>query len=460
MPLPKGFTLESPTPDAPKLPAGFTLENPGSLSAPTQQFGSPDASQILKQNAGFDPNAPLPSATSRAASGAWQGVKDAVGGLFNTVGALSSPANMVTSLTNSAVDTGLTLKDAQRANHIGDVNRRNLDLFKAIPVVGGAAQELGKSMAAGDYAGAITRDVTANASPAVAGALSSAALKVASKVAKPLAENVANVALGTAKDEYGGNPGMAAVQNGITGWTPRQILNKANEAASKVAGEHQNILANYNGPDIDISNSVAQPFDAARAAKTNPVTGAVNPAQITKLNKAQTQLTHVPDLFSGQPTTALRPLNSISPSDANTLKSNLYGMVDYDSSKSSLTNDALKRVAYGVKRNIQSAVPESVPSGENLHNLQTLKGEMKGAGDAIPTSKSGLIRNVVRKAGTTSAAGLFKAGDIASQAGNALSRIPLSARIAAQVVPFVRRDQFGNPIGDPVSSFWVTPAKK
>lgn len=188
--LPADFSGWDNNPPA-TLPANFSGWDG---SQPAQQFGSQSPDQILKQGAGFDPNAPLPSATSRAASGAWQGVKDAVGGLFNTV---AHPINAATGIYNNTADA---LSDAQRASQVGDVSRRNLDYLRAIPVVGPMAQDLGKSMAAGDYAGAGARAATSSATgavlPKVVGGALGTAVQGAGRVAEaatatPTAQNLA-----------------------------------------------------------------------------------------------------------------------------------------------------------------------------------------------------------------------------------------------------------------------------
>lgn len=171
--LPADFSGWDNNPPA-TLPASFNGWD-AQPQQPTQQYGSQDASQILKQGAGFDPNAPLPSAGSRAASGAWQGVKDTVMGLLNSA---VHPVDTAKAVYGNTVDS---LNDAKRADQIGDVSRRNLDYLRAIPLFGPAAQALGKNMAAGDYAGAAARAASSSATGVVLPKIAAGALGTAIK---------------------------------------------------------------------------------------------------------------------------------------------------------------------------------------------------------------------------------------------------------------------------------------
>lgn len=241
---------------------------------------------------------------------------------------------------------------------------------------------------------------------------------------KRLAPKVADLSLGTIPDVYGGDPGMAAAREGISGFTPQRILARTNDAIPGIAAEHSSILQGVDAspfdrairgyhPTIDIGDAISEPFDSVRAAKTNPLTGAAMPTQISKLNKVQTYLTHEADPFTGQPTTALRPLNQMTPLGANQLKSNIYGMTDYDNPfRSSLANDALKQSAHLVKNKIIDAVPESAESGNRLHNLMSLKNSMESKSPTgIPASKSAVVDNVMRKLGTSAAGKMYRLGD-------------------------------------------------
>jgi hypothetical protein len=235
---------------------------------------------------------------------------------------------------------------------------------------------------------------------------------------KVLAPKVANFGLGALPDAYGGDPGAAVAREGISAFTPQAMLAQTKAVIPAVNAEHvaslrAPVLRGVPPPPVDIGGAVTSPFDAIRAAKTDPLTGVAAPAQLKKLNSAQMLLLHEPDALTGQPTTALRPLNQYSPLDANTLKSNIYGMTDYDSPfKSSLANDALKQAAHGIKGQIEAAVPDSIESGDRLHNLMTLKDLLERKGiTGIPASKNALIENALRKLGTSGGGTLFRLGD-------------------------------------------------
>lgn len=228
-----------------------------------------------------------------------------------------------------------------------------------------------------------------------------------------LAPKVANIAMGATPDPYGGDPGAAAVKEGAWGFSPQSILADAKRNIPSAASAHRATLYAAEPTTVDIGDAVTSPFNDVRSAKLNPRTGAATPPQIAKLNRTQNLLTHEQN-GAGQPTTALRPLNQYTPLQANDLKSNIYGMTDYDSpTKGALANDALKQSAHNIKNTISTAVPESIPSGNRLHNLMALKELMQSkAPTGIPTSKGGLLGNAVMGGGTLGAIALDRVGNI------------------------------------------------
>jgi hypothetical protein len=146
---------------------------------------------------------------------------------------------------------------------------------------------------------------------------------------------------------------------------------------------------------------------------TDPVTGAAMPAQIAKTLKTQRALTHELDPSSGQITPALRNPN-VSPLEANKLKSNIYGMTDYDNpSRAAISNNALKGSARNLKNAIETAVPESKESGQNLHNAMAAKDiltpQAKGT-KMFPSSRAGITERLATAGATGGAAGLDAAG--------------------------------------------------
>ena len=288
-------------------------------------------------------------------------------------------------------------------------------LESAIENPSGTAESLVGNAAGAHVVGAIAKPV---------GARIGAGLRTA-------APRIANVALGTVPDAYGGNPGLAAAREGISAFSPQGVLAKTKALIPEAAEEHRAVLSKFPERRVDIGEDVASPFKSIREQKTDPLTGAATVPQISKLNRMQTSLLHEPDPLTGQPTTALRPLNQYSPSQANELKSNIYGMTDYDSPfKSSLANDALKQSAHGIKEQITKAVPESEESGDRLHQLMALKDLMERRGmTGMPVSKNAIRTNLIRKAGTSAAGSLFHLGETLPESVNIF---PALAAVGAQ----------------------------
>lgn len=225
-----------------------------------------------------------------------------------------------------------------------------------------------------------------------------------------------NAVLGTTVGdmEHGADPGAGLAQNRIWGFSPNKILSGVNKRVPEVAAENRDILAQAN-PNIMINRgqAVSQPFDDAIKSATNPQTGAALPSQIAKTIKTRSALTNELDPNTGAVTPAMRnPF--VSPLEAAQLKSNIYGMTDYDNpSKAAFANNALKGSAHNLKDAIETAVPESKPSGQNLHNLMSAKNILQPKVEGtrfIPANKEALLRHAFTGAGSGGAALMDAAG--------------------------------------------------
>lgn len=250
---------------------------------------------------------------------------------------------------------------------------------------------------------------------ATGGALRGASEPLA-KMLKTGGSKLDNAVLGTTVGdmEHGADPGAGLAQNRIWGFSPNKLLSGVNKRVPEVVAENRDILAQAN-PNIriDRAQAVSQPFDDAISSATNPQTGAAMPSQIAKTIKTRTALTHELDPATGKLTPALRNPH-VTPLEAAQLKSNIYGMTDYDNpSKAALANNALKGSAHNLKDAIETAVPESKPSGQNLHNLMTAKDILTPKVEGtrfIPASKGALLQHAFTGAGTGGAALMDAAG--------------------------------------------------
>jgi hypothetical protein len=236
------------------------------------------------------------------------------------------------------------------------------------------------------------------------------------KMVKSGGAKLDNAVLGTTVGdmEHGANPGAGLSQNRIWGFSQNKLLGGVNRRIPEVTAENRNILAQAN-PNVLINRgqAVSQPFDDAIKSATNPQTGAALPAQIAKTIKTRNALTNELDPNTGALTTGMRN-PYVSPLEAAQLKSNIYGMTDYDNpSRAAFANNALKGAAHNLKDAVETAVPESIPSGQNLHNLMSAKDILKPRVEGtrtIPASKEALLSHAFTGAGTGGAALMDAAG--------------------------------------------------
>jgi hypothetical protein len=247
-----------------------------------------------------------------------------------------------------------------------------------------------------------------------------------------------NAALG-ADLSYGANPGEALSTNRITGLSPTSIASKVESRIPEAVTEHRGIVAS--APKNTLINTgpiVNDPFNAQKAAKTNPKTGVATTAQLRGANATQRLLTNVIDPETGKATMLMRDPN-LTPLEATDLKSNIYGMTNYDpTGNSTLSNNALKGSAHGLKTSVEQAVPESIPSGQRLHNLMAAKDTLAPYSTArgLDLSKSGLMKNATM----TGATGTAALGDLLGAGSqNVAPAINLIAPPVARLSPFARK---------------------
>lgn len=230
------------------------------------------------------------------------------------------------------------------------------------------------------------------------------------------AANLGNIAIGTAAGDvnYGADPGRAISSNRIIGTNPATLSTQLKTLIPDAAADHRAVVASA-PPNVRINTGplVTEPFDSQIAAKTDPKTGVAAPTQINRAGMTRRLLTNVPDEVTGRPTPMMRDPN-LTPLEATNLKSNIYDMADYDNpSQSALSNKGLKGAARNIKVAVEQAVPESVPSGQRLHDMMAAKDilEPQSRFVKIPTSKSGIIDRLVTGGTTSAAAGLDVAGE-------------------------------------------------
>lgn len=235
------------------------------------------------------------------------------------------------------------------------------------------------------------------------------------------ADTLDNAAIGTSAGdtEFGANPGRAIAKNRIIGTNPATLAGKVRLVIPEAADTHRAIVAaNPGQQQINTGPLVSQPFNDLIDSKTDMRTGIASPSQVTKAGLTRRLLTNVPDEVTGKPTANMRD-PYLSPLEATQLKSNIYGMTDYDNpSQAALSNQGLKGAAHNLKIAVDQAVPESVQAGQNLHDLMAAKDilDPQSRFVKLPTSKSGII--------DSAATGVMTGGAAAMDAtGSGLQRI-------------------------------------
>lgn len=214
--------------------------------------------------------------------------------------------------------------------------------------------------------------------------------------------------------QRGADPGAGLSQNRIWGFSQNKLLGDINKRVPEVTAENRDILAQAN-PNIRInrSDAIAQPFNDEINSATDPITGAAMPSQVSKALKTRNSLLNELDPTTGAITTGMRD-PFISPLQAAQLKSNIYKMTDYDSPmRAAFSNNALKGSAHNLKDAIETAVPESQASGQNLHNLMSAKDLLQPrvlGTRAIPASREALLSHAVTGLGTGTASLMDAAG--------------------------------------------------
>jgi hypothetical protein len=256
------------------------------------------------------------------------------------------------------------------------------------------------------------------------------AMRGAGSMLRSGAAGLDNAAIGASGGDmqFGANPGRAMSTNRVIGSNAASIAPKLRELIPGAVSEHRGIVAaNPGGKMINAGPLVSDPFQNLIDAKTDPVTGAAAPSQIKRAGMTQRGLTHVPDSDTGMPTPMMRrPM--LSPLEATELKSNIYDMTDYDNpSQSALSNKGLKGAAHNLKSSVEQAVPESVESGQRLHDLMAAKDILEPSARLVklPTSKSGIVDRAATLGATTGAAGMDVAGSGLGSLGRFIDAAPL-----------------------------------
>lgn len=390
---------------------------PRTISADGRTITVPDDATPDEINRIFGPAPKVPATppiqrASTFGGGMIEGAKDLGQGIMNLPQAILHPADTFNAMGAQQRALADRASADAKAGHYGNAVWHGIDAM--LPGIGPLDAQLTdeyQSGAPGAKAAAMGRTLV-NAAPSLVAA---GARPVAAAVARRVGSGLNNIAIGTTAADrvYGANPGAALYDQGIAGFSGPSLAGQVDEAIPQVAAEHTADLAQHgSGKTVSLGNAVNEPFDGSIGAKTDPRTGIVNPVQVAKMRKVQRLINSVPDPDTGQATMAPRPLNDLSPLEANTFKSNLYGLANYDApTANQLANNAVKGAARNVKVAIQQAVPESVQSGQDLHSLMAAKDVLQPASRSyrLPTSRDGIIRHAIQ-GGATTGAQVLKAG--------------------------------------------------
>ena len=227
-----------------------------------------------------------------------------------------------------------------------------------------------------------------------------------------------------AEGMHGAEPGLTMAKKGIIGSTPSSLTSSLKSVIPEVTKENRAIIASAPaGSKINTGPLISPVFQDEIASGVNPRTGAASPAQIGIAQRTMRQLTHVPDEMTGQVTPMMRDPN-LSPLEAAHLKSNIYERTNYDpSGRYNIANSGLKGAAHNLKSAIEDAVPESIPSGHDLHSLVQAKEILDPVAArqlGVDVSKSGILNRIALGTGTRAAKLLYGAGEKVSPMANVI----------------------------------------
>lgn len=377
-----------------------------------------------------------------ALNGLKQGAGDLISGITSLPHALRHPIDTLDQMGQQQEGLASRAKQDFKSGNYGNAVWHGIDA--ALPVLGPMDAALTDQYQGGDKSGAMTR----GAVDALPYALD-ATVGRAGPALRGGASMVDNAVLGTKASalERGANPGAALSENRIWGTTPAKLLGKVDEQIPKATLEHRSAVSRFTRPGSVINTGplVSEPFNAGVAEATDPLTGAASPSQIAKTLRTQRSLTHALDPQSGAITTDMRNPN-LTPLQATQLKSKIYGLTDYDNpSRAAISNQSLKGAAHNLKGAVEQAVPESKPSGQNLHNLMSAKESLRGPAEGtkfISADKSGIINRALTGVGTGGAALM----DATGAASPTLARI-LQAPLLAQGAAATTSDAYGSRKG-------------
>ena len=303
---------------------------------------------------------------------------------------------------------------SQKGVMVGGTGHPTIDkVMRSVPIVGPMTANADRINQDEGFAPAAASLVV----PTVAGELGGPLLRGVGDMVKGGAAGLNDALIGTPGKSlrYGAEPGKEMARSGIVGSSPGSISSAVQERIPGAAADHRGIVAaNPGGGTINVGPLVSDPFTDVMNAGTNPRTGAASPAQVSAAGRTQRQLTRVPDPDTGKSTPMMRDPN-LSPLEATELKSSIYGRTNYENpDRYSLSNAGLKGAAHNLKSAVEQAVPESVESGQRLHNLMAIKDivEPQARSARFPTSMSGIIDRVATGAGTRAAAGAYPVGGI------------------------------------------------
>lgn len=260
-----------------------------------------------------------------------------------------------------------------------------------------------------------------------AGGLGADVLNATGRGLKRVGALTSRVATGAPSPDVtlGADVGAGLSENRVVGMSPKSLKAKVAATVGPASAARDSVLSQSQAAPVDVTPGVEAPFDAIRAAKTHPTTGAAQPRSLSNLTTTQRALTEQVDPMSGSPTGTPKDLTQLTPSQMAELGKNVYSMTDYNSPDSTLSNQALKGAGAHLKEQIDLAAPEARPLTRNVHNLleaeDLFKSQSQGA-TGIPTDKSGVISHAVTGAGTAAGAGLDMLGSGLMKAGGVLRR--------------------------------------
>jgi hypothetical protein len=277
----------------------------------------------------------------------------------------------------------------RRAENANAQGNRGEEFFHhvnaALPLVGSVAEKVFDSAQKGDNVGGTLEGLTDLAlmkGGSEADEVAPKVMKTAGETLKDLGETSYNSALKVKgkHEAFGARPGRGVAQEKIVAATKRSLLDKVEGKIPERSQQAQEILdlPQNAAKRVNILDAVSRPFDETIQAGEE---GVMPDATLDRLEQTRNELTQVRgrDAEGNRIFTGPKPLDDVSPAEANKMKQGIYERTNYRNPElDEAVNTNLRRSARNTKDAVNEAVPDVVPVNQRVQDLSSARDALGG----------------------------------------------------------------------------------